>query len=205
MNKILLLSSACLKILSVVSSKAAQSACAAFPRGAWERERMVSSKAAQSACAAFPRGARERERYRVRGVIALAFFVLCIGCSEQSTQTPASDPYTKWKSYKLHDYTIDQVHSCFCVNGGERMRITVRADTIAQVFRLSDSSVVLAPSASAYLTIDSLFSIIRNPGKDSLVIVYNAQHGYPEFLDINPQQHPYDGGVLIETSNLRIP
>ncbi|MBL0176006.1 MAG: hypothetical protein IPP94_12205 [Ignavibacteria bacterium] len=135
----------------------------------------------------------------------LSLIVICIGCSEKSTQPSASDPYTKWQSHKLHDYTIDQVHMCRCVNGGELMRITVRADTIAQVFRLSDSSIVQAPSASAYLTIDSLFSIARNPGKDSLVIRYNAKYGYPEFLDINPQQHPYDGGVLIETSNLRIP
>ena len=139
------------------------------------------------------------------GLIGSMVFVLCIGCSEQSTKPPITDPYAKWKSFTLNDYTIDQVHMCRCVNGGELMRITVRADTIAQVFRLSDSSIVKAPSASAYLTIDSLFSIARNPGKDSLVIRYNAKYGYPEFLDINPQQHPYDGGVLIERSNLRIP
>ena len=85
------------------------------------------------------------------------------------------------------------------------MRITVRSDTVALVTRLSDSSKVLLPRSSWYLTIDSLFDIIRNPGTDSLVIAYNSGYGYPEKLDINPQQHPADGGVLIENSNLQIP
>ena len=195
MKQLRLLSSSSSEFISTDSSESARSARTACPRGSvGTRLTSVGTRLTSVGTSLM-----------VSRIVVLSLLVLCIGCSEQSTQPPISDPYTKWQSYKLHDYTIDQVHACFCVNGGELMRITVRADTIAQVFRLSDSSIVQAPSASRYLTIDSLFSIIRNPGTDSLVIVYNAQYGYPEFLDINPQQHPFDGGILIETSNLRIP
>jgi hypothetical protein len=85
------------------------------------------------------------------------------------------------------------------------MRITVRADTIASVVNLSDSSTVSSPISTLYLTVDSLFGIIRYSTTDSLVIAYDETYGYPEKLDINPQLHPVDGGVLYITSNLRIP
>jgi hypothetical protein len=29
---------------------------------------------------------------------------------------------------------------------------------------------------------------------------YNEEYGYPEYLDIAPQQHPVDGGFSYETS-----
>lgn len=82
------------------------------------------------------------------------------------------------------------------------MKVTVRADTVASVIRISDSSTV---PTSVCASVDYLFGIIRNPRGDSLVIRYNADYGYPEYLDINPQLHPRDGGVLYKTSNLRVP
>ena len=85
-------------------------------------------------------------------------------------------------------------------NAGELVRITVRADTIFNVVKISDNSLI---KTSVYFTVDSLFGIIKNAGNDSLVIRYNEMYGYPEFLDINPQWHPVDGGVLYETSNLQ--
>ena len=85
------------------------------------------------------------------------------------------------------------------------MRITIRSDSLAQVKRLSDSPVLSYPGYTWYLTVDSLFGIIRNSKTDSLVISYNSRYGYPERLDITPQLHPVDGGVLYETSNLQVP
>ena len=85
------------------------------------------------------------------------------------------------------------------------MRITVRADTIASVARVSDGSAVSFPISTYYLSVDSLFRIIRNSSADSIVVAFNETYGYPEILDINPQLHPVDGGVLYRTSNLQIP
>lgn len=133
------------------------------------------------------------------------FLISLLGCREHASQPVPLDPYERWRSYNLHNYTIDQVHTCYCVEGGQTMRITVRSDTVALVTRLSDGSKVSPPTSTWYLTVDSLFGIIRNPKTDSLVIAYNSSYGYPEKLDINPQQHPVDGGVLIENSNLQIP
>ena len=136
----------------------------------------------------------------------ILFGILLICCSackkEQSSQPPQLTPYEKWQSRTFHDYTIDQKRSCFCPHAGELVRITVRSDSVAQVIRISDTAVVTYP---LYLTIDSLFAIIWNSRSDSLVIRYNDQYGYPEYLDVNPQLHPVDGGFLYETSNLHVP
>jgi hypothetical protein len=129
--------------------------------------------------------------------------IWCLGCKkEQSSQPVQQSPYEQWQSHNFHNYTIDQKRSCYCPQGGELVRITVRSDTIAQAMRVYDTSIVTYPF---YLTIDSLFGFIRNSRTDSLVIRYNDQYGYPEYLDVDPQLHPIDGGFLYEISNLQIP
>ena len=131
--------------------------------------------------------------------------LLLLGCSEHGFQPLPRDPYERWKFFNLHTYTIDQALLCYCPGRGETMRIAIRADTILSVTRVSDSSAVSFPMSTYYYSVDALFGIIQHPGTDSLVVTYNETYGYPETLDINPQAHPYDGGVLIRTSNLRTP
>ena len=135
------------------------------------------------------------------GILFLCF----LGCKEQTSQPLSLDPYERWRSYNLHDYTVDQIRSCYCPDGGKVVRIAVRSDTITSVRKLSDGSLVPYPRSRQYLTVDSLFGIIRNPGLDSINVTYDTTYGYPDMVDINPQQHPVDGGELYQTSNLQIP
>jgi hypothetical protein len=135
------------------------------------------------------------------GLILLAVVVL-LSCKTDSSLAPRPDPAQRWQSLRIHDYTIEQMRSCFCRNGGQTMRLTVKADTVFAVARVADGTVLSAEEAAPYWSIKEMFDFIR-VSKDSLVIRYNAQYGYPEYLDINPQQHPYDGGALYVTSNLR--
>ncbi|MGA9365695.1 MAG: DUF6174 domain-containing protein [Bacteroidota bacterium] len=140
---------------------------------------------------------------RIRLEIGILVFSL-FACTDQTSQPLAADPYERWRSYSLHDYTIDQIRTCYCLNGGLAVRITVRSDTIALVMRLSDMTTVSISESKWYLSVDSLFGTIRTSKTDSLVVSYNSQYGYPETLDINPQLHPVDGGVLYQTSNLQV-
>jgi len=132
--------------------------------------------------------------------------LLLAGCEDQGSQPPGwLLPYEQWKISGLQNYTIDQTMICYCITGGQTMRLVVRSGLMTSVTRLSDSAQMSPPISSYYRTVDSLFGIIRNPGSDSIVVTYNSQYGYPERLDINPQSHPVDGGVIYETSNLRVP
>jgi len=140
------------------------------------------------------------------GLSLITLFFLLLGCQDTGTSPVSSLPaYEKWISYRLQDYTIDQRRVCFCIEGGQMMRLVVRSGAIVSVTRLSDGMPLDSTASSWYLTVDSLFSIIQHPRQDSLVVQYNAQYGYPEVLDVNPQLHPVDGGVRYETSNLQMP
>ena len=136
--------------------------------------------------------------------IFLIFPVLLIFASCKDDQLSGPDwriPYEIWRSKNIHNYSIDQVRYCFCPDAGQPVRITVRSDTVFNIINISDNSNITSPF---YFTVDSLFGIIKNSEDDSIVIKYNSTYGYPKFMDINPQYHPVDGGVLYETGNLQI-
>jgi len=129
--------------------------------------------------------------------------LVLLGCREETTGPVSSTPYEIWRSYNLHNYTIEQVRECECINGNVRMLVTVQSDTVCSVMKVSDSTFIPYPTSKIYLSIDSLFGIIRHSKTDSLVYMFHAEYGYPEKLDINPQLHPIDGGVLYKTSNVQ--
>jgi len=134
--------------------------------------------------------------------ICLLFF---FGCKDKSTEPNINEPFERWKSFNLHDYTIDQTRMCFCPEAGEVMRITVRSDTIAAIYSVSQNAPIEFSISKYYRTVNSLFSLIQNIHRDSIVVTYNSVYGFPEMLDVYPQLHPVDGGVLFQTSNLQIP
>ena len=128
--------------------------------------------------------------------------VLFISCNESQLPQPGDQAqYDLWKSKNIHNYSIEQVRACFCPGAGERVKITVKADTIFSILRISDGQVI---SEANYHSIESLFKLINQSSKDSLTVKYNREYGYPELLDINPQLHPVDGGVMYTTSNLQL-
>lgn len=134
-------------------------------------------------------------------VFAGLLLILSSSCNKDSTnQPPWKTPYELWQLRNPHGYTIDQRRSCFCPYSGILVRVWVVADTVFRVTTIPDTAIVSYPF---YRSVDSLFSLIRNSTNDSLVIRCNADYGYPEYLDVNPQSHPVDGGFTYENSNLQ--
>ncbi len=43
------------------------------------------------------------------------------------------DPVPRWLAYELEDYVVDQRRDCFCVLGGETVRLVVRNVEVAEV------------------------------------------------------------------------
>ena len=133
-------------------------------------------------------------------IILLISLMLLLSC-KQTTQPSQMSPYDQWKSLNIHNYTIDQSRECYCIGAGVTVRLTIQADTIANVTKLSGTDTMFS---QLYCTVDSLFAFIRRIPPDSLIVRYNSQYGYPEHLDLYPQMHPVDGGEVYETSNLQV-
>jgi hypothetical protein len=134
---------------------------------------------------------------------SICILLSCASCKKEATTQPPNDPFERWRSYGIHNYTIDQTRSCFCPNGGEKMWLFVKSDTVNSVIRLSDGTVLAYGSFPAYWSVESLFSYIKL-STDSMVVRYNDKYGFPEYLDISPERHPVDAGALYETINLQI-
>jgi hypothetical protein len=133
---------------------------------------------------------------------SIGLLLLCLlSCAKSPTES-APDDLAKWRSLHMHNYTIEQTRSCFCVHGGEKMRLLVKNDTVFSVIRVADGAALTSAESRSYWSVEKLFSFIR-ASQDSLVIRYHPLYGYPEYLDINPQLHPVDGGALYETTNLK--
>jgi hypothetical protein len=144
--------------------------------------------------------------FNIRLLLLLTSLLLvsaaCNNSSSPTGGTPASQtPIELWQSYHFHNYSIDVVRSCFCPDAGERVRVTVRSDTVFGVVRAYDGTPV---TGRTFFTIDSLFAIIHSSIYDSIIVRYNSMYGYPEYVDIEPQMHPVDGGVLYTLSNLQV-
>jgi hypothetical protein len=136
----------------------------------------------------------------------VAIVLIVVGCSDRGTEPPSwSKPYEQWKSNNIADYTINQTRICECLSGGQTMKVAVRSGVITSVTRLSDTALMSPPISNVYLTVDSLFAIIRSHNPDSIAVRYNSQYGYPDRLVINPQGLPFDAGVIYETSSLVVP
>jgi hypothetical protein len=138
-----------------------------------------------------------------RAALTILILWTIIPACDHANEPQPSISFERWKALGLADYSVDQRRSCFCLEGGSVMRLSVRGDSVTRVVRLSDSTEIFPPIARLYMTIDSLFGVIRARQYDSIVVRYNPEYGYPEFLDIDPQLHPVDGGALYETANVR--
>jgi hypothetical protein len=133
---------------------------------------------------------------------ALLLFIIS-GCDLGAGSAEVSGSFARWTSHNIHNYSIDQERQCFCPDRGP-VRIVVQSDRIVSVVQLSDSLEIPSPDRERYLTVDSLFAITFDHGTDSVVTAFDSIYGYPTLLDINPQLHPVDGGVLYRTYNLTI-
>ena len=83
------------------------------------------------------------------------------------------------------------------------MEVTVHSDSVYSVMNLSDSTMLPESMLRSFHSVDSLFGMITKHQDDSLRVSYNVLYGFPDTLDIDPQLHPVDGGILYVTSNLR--
>lgn len=134
-------------------------------------------------------------------ILSVIFLLALTACNSDNVTEPQADEYyQQWKAQKIHNYIIDQVHYCFCPYRGVSVRITVKSDTVFNIVKISDNTKL---NEKYYITIDSLFSIIKNSSADSIVVKYNNQYGFPEYIDINPQDEPFDGRFLYQTSNFK--
>jgi len=128
--------------------------------------------------------------------ISVAFVIFC-GCS--------GDDLLVNDNFK-YDYSIEQSRSCFCPYSGEKVKIFVKADTIADIIFLSNKSHLAYNWWQSYRTIKGLFrevSLWDDTVRFAVKVSYDPIFHYPSFISVNPK--PFLGitdiGFAYETKN----
>lgn len=128
-----------------------------------------------------------------------------LSCADQGTAPDYSgiaNPEKRWAAYQLHDYTIAQYRTCFCVDGGKRHLITVRHGNIAGVSDQASGRDVPRDQWGRFKTVGELFSLVNSidpAGVASLQVTYDVKFGIPVRVFIDPSVSIADEEYGFET------
>ena len=134
--------------------------------------------------------------------------LFAVSCKDSGVETDYSnivDTYTRWQTYKLKNYSLEQSLSCYCVNGGVPMKIVVSENRVAEVLKLSDGIPLPLDQWSWYKSVDELFEIANSVNRDSVAyfhIEYDVKYGYPTILYVDPSENTADEEYGYRSQNL---
>ena len=115
-----------------------------------------------------------------------AIILLVSGCD---TAVNESDSY---------DYSVEQQMGCFCPQGGQWVRLFVRADTIARAISISTGSNLTYEEWRPYRTIRGLFHEIslRDTSVYEVRVEIDSTYNYPSLVYFNPKPIVHGDTVL---------
>ena len=98
----------------------------------------------------------------------------------------------------FYDYSIEQQMGCFCPQGGQWVRLLVRADTIANAINISTGSNLTYEQWRPYRTISGLFDEIslRDTSVYEVRVEIDSTYNYPSFVYFNPKPIVHGDTVL---------
>ena len=106
-----------------------------------------------------------------------------------------ADPATRWEAYAIEDYSLLQSRTCFCVDGGKQVLVTVRSGNISSVVDPADGSILAADRRGAFMTIPGLFALVKSIDTTkvaSLQVSYDPRYGYPLRVFVDPSSQIAD-------------
>lgn len=116
--------------------------------------------------------------------------------SSPSAPTTLDAAWSRWSANEFEAYRFRFERTCFCSPAHVSARVTVRGDTVAALDDVRANGTPIENTSFAFdremaRSIEQLFDIIRAAERttiDSVAVTYDAQHGHPERLFVDPLQ-----------------
>jgi hypothetical protein len=117
----------------------------------------------------------------------------------------------RWLAAGITHYRFTEQRACFCI-ATQPVRIEVRRkaspphhESITSILFENGGQPPLE-SVQLFHTVDQLFALVQSSIDNDVEILvsYHPTYGYPTSVDIEPSQHPVDGGVLYTVSKFEI-
>ena len=160
----------------------------------------------RTSCASSDYGKWRRSLTRFAAAAALALSAACgliTGTGDDDDEEALRSAQVRWNSARVQDYSVVVQHLCFC--GYVRpVRITVRAGAV--VSSVDAETGEPAPSYATVRDVAGLFTLIRkaiDDGADKLEVTYDAQLGYPTFINIDYITNAVDDELQVRTSEFQ--
>ncbi len=146
---------------------------------------------------------QENSRTGKIGVV-LCTLVLATGCvifsdANKDQQTALDDGRSRWEGTGITDYTIryQRVSSCVFCDPADlvAVRLTVRADTLREVFDLDQGQAVVDFLPGIFLTINELFDFVQiaiDQRAAEIDVSYDMTLGYPIDIDVDISRRFFD-------------
>jgi hypothetical protein len=91
----------------------------------------------------------------------------------------------RWNTLGVTDYDMAVRVLCFCVHGGQQVRISVRSGSITGATHIETGRSV---DTAGFRTVEGLFDTIEDALRRKAVkleVTYDAQRGYPQLFNID--------------------
>jgi hypothetical protein len=145
----------------------------------------------------------------------LSIALMSLTCTDAGTPGPdalladhssIADPVVRWRAYALVDYSLVQSRVCFCVDGGRKYLVTVRAGKIASVADAAGEGSLGAEKWGEFKTVPDLFALVASIDTTtvaSLQVTYDPRYGYPSRVYVDPSAQVADEEYGYETAIVR--
>ena len=119
--------------------------------------------------------------------------------ANKDQQTALDDGRSRWEGTGITDYTIryQRISSCVFCDPADlvAVRLTVRADTLREVFDLDQGQAVVDFLPGIFLTINELFDFVQiaiDQRAAEIDVSYDMTLGYPIDIDVDISRRFFD-------------
>ncbi len=136
------------------------------------------------------------------GLVGLSTGCVIFSSSDVDVQTDLDEHRALWEAIGVTDYAMRFQRICFCSSSLLiPVRLTIRGDTLVEVFDLETQQPIDSFEPGMFLTVDELFDFVQdaiNVDAPRISVRYDAQLGHPTDIDVDLSRQRFDDDMRFE-------
>jgi len=143
---------------------------------------------------------------RFGALLLLGLATSCESPTAPGDRSLLAEARATWQAHNRDSYSFELNRNCFCVLGGRRMTVSVRAGVVVGADYL-DASGPVEPTLLSYIpTVPDLFDLIQDAldrNAASFLAEYDRDLGYPTRIEIDYSATTADDEVAFSLRSLK--
>lgn len=142
-------------------------------------------------------------------LIGIASLAVAAGCDSPSEpELDLLHARAKWAANAPPSYSYTVAQYCFCLPEWIGPVVVVVRDGVVEsrTYVATSAPVPSAQYWDRFATVDTLFARLLEAQQNrpvKVIVTYDAQYGFPNRIDVDPDAHAVDGGYTLVASNFQ--